>query len=125
MPLQLSATGLARLNVALGLSQSWLRELLRTRHTRLMQRKQPIQFVVVEMFVEWPCQNLLLSLVRNRREESFFYPQAYHSAEFGISVLPKCSRRQRVSRKMTASTPFAVSFMVASAAIALALMRCR
>jgi hypothetical protein len=124
VPLQPSAAVMARLNVALGLSQNWLRELLRTGRTRLRQRNEPIKFVAVEMFVEWPCQNLLLLLIRLRREKSFTI-LFYASAEAAVPALAKCSRTQRVSRKMTASTPFAVSFIVAKAAIALALIPCR
>ncbi len=38
-----------------------------------LQRNEPIQFVAVEMFVEWPCQNLLLLLVRHWWAESFSF----------------------------------------------------
>jgi hypothetical protein len=58
--LHLPAAVLARLNVALGFSQSLLRKLPRIGDASSIRRNEPIKFVIVEMFVKWPSQNQLL-----------------------------------------------------------------
>lgn len=120
MHLQQLAAALARLNVALGLAQRWLRGLPRTGHTRGLQRNEAIQFVAVQMLIEWPCQNQLLLLKRFRRAKSF--SGAYDAAGSCVLEAPSCRLRQRTSLKITASTPLGVSSIPGKGAIALAVI---